>query len=224
MDSNDEKKGTQEETILAGLKFENQIKEFFSHCFLMNIMLFCSCKGWNKEREYHRRSSEFNRPRRACVCKTNKPLQNRTSYSETDHRVLTKTLLYQNDGSFSKDMIFHTRQAGRQAADPTNIHPESKVSGVSAACVPICGWIQAFFPPPFALLMSHQEIFYLGRCCFFPKIYLCNRGQVHTSSLERVNGRTVPVVAGGLQVVAQSIEWCLQLAWSQPSGGMALHF
>lgn len=93
-------------------------------------MLFCSCKGWNKEREYRRRSSEFNRLRRVCVCKTNKPLQSRTSYSGIDHRVLTKTLLYQNDASFSKDVIFHTRQAGRQAANPTNIHPESKASGI----------------------------------------------------------------------------------------------
>lgn len=69
----------------SGLHFENQIKEFFFHYFLMNIMLFCSCKGWNKEREYHRRSSDFNRPRRVCVCKTNKPLQ------KTEHLILRQT-------------------------------------------------------------------------------------------------------------------------------------
>lgn len=40
---------------------------------------------------------------------------------------------------------------------------------------------------------------------------MCNKGQVHTNSLERVNGRTVPVMSNGLQVVAQSIECYLQL-------------
>lgn len=103
-------------------KFENQIKGFFPHYFVMNIMLFFSCKGWNKEREYSRRSSEFNRLRRVCVCKTNKPLQNRTSYSETDHRVLTNTLLYQNGASFSKDAIFTLgKQEDRQQTPPTSI-------------------------------------------------------------------------------------------------------
>lgn len=53
---------------------------------------------------------------------------------------------------------------------------------------------------------------------------MCNRGQVHTSSLETVNGRIVPVVASGLQVVAQSIKYYLELAWSQPSEGMELIF
>lgn len=186
-------------------------------------MLFCSCKRWNKEREYHRRSSEFNRPRPVCVCKTNKPLQSRTSYSETDHRVLTKTLLYQNGASFSKSLIFHTRQAGRQATDPTNIHPESKASGVNSACVPICCWIQAFLPLPFTLLVPLDYFIWEG-VGFFPKVCVCNRGQVHTSALERVNGRIVRVVASGLQVVAQSIECHLQLPWSQPPGGMALPF
>lgn len=129
-------------------------------------MLFWSCKGWNKEREYHRRSSEFNRPRWVCVCKTNKLLQNRPSYSETDHRVLTKRHLCQNYAWYCKDVIFHTRKAGRQAADTTNIHPESKASGVNAACVPICCWIQAFFPPPFTLFVSPNSFIQEGVASF----------------------------------------------------------
>lgn len=186
-------------------------------------MLFCSCKGWNKEREYCRRSSEFNRLRRVCVCKTNKPLQSRTSYSGIDHRVLTKTLLYQNDASFSKDVIFHTRQAGRQAANPTNIHPESKASGIKCS---LCSnlLLDPGIPPTTHHPVCVSWFFYSGRCCFFPKVCPCSRGQVHTGALERVNGRIVRVVATGLQVVAQSIECHLQLAWSQPPGGMALHF
>lgn len=41
-----------------------------------------------------------------CACKTNKPLQGRTSDFESDHRVLTKTHLNKNDTLFSSNKIF----------------------------------------------------------------------------------------------------------------------
>lgn len=90
------------------------------------------------------------------ACKTNKPLQSRTSDFETDQRVLTKTLLYQNDASFSKDTIFNTRQTGRQQ---TPSHPESKALSVNATSAATCCWIQISFPPSFTLSVSPDSFF-----------------------------------------------------------------
>lgn len=105
----------------SGLKFENQIKGFFPPLFCYEYHAVFQLQRV-EQREYCRRSSEFNRLRRVCVCKTNKPLQNRTSYSETDHRVLTNTLLYQNGASFSKDEISTLgKQEDRQQTPPTFI-------------------------------------------------------------------------------------------------------
>lgn len=66
-----------------------------------------------------------------CAYKTNKPLQSRTSDFETDQRALTKTLLYQNDASFSKDYFQH--QANRKTVRRPHQHPSWKQS-VACKC------------------------------------------------------------------------------------------
>lgn len=86
------RKRTKRGNNFSGLKFENQIKVFF-HYFLMNISC-CSAaaKGGTKKGKTIVGVLHLIDPGE-CACKTNKPLQGRTSDFEADQRVLTKTFL-----------------------------------------------------------------------------------------------------------------------------------
>lgn len=97
----------------ARLKIENQINVCVCVCvyyFFINLSC-CSAaaKGGMKKGKTSVGVLNLVDPG-GCVCKTNKPLQGRTSAFETEQKVITKILLYQNKyASFSKYMIFNTR-------------------------------------------------------------------------------------------------------------------
>jgi len=210
---------TQTGNNFIGLKSENQIK-FFVHYFLLNTSC-CSAaaKGGTKKGKTVARVLNLIDPG-GCACKTNKPLQSRTSDFETDQRVLAITLLYNNDASLSRDGIFKARQRGRQPADPVSIHPESEASSVDAASVPACCRIQTSFPLPFTLFVSPDSFFGKvlpfswglrgqqgpGSCC------VCLAGRRAAFS---VRVQLSAVAARGLQAVAQSVRCHLQLPWSR---------
>lgn len=116
----------------ARLKTENQINLcVWVYYFLINLSC-CSAaaKGGMKKGKTSVGVLNLVDPG-GCACKTNKPLQRRTSAFETEQKVITKILLYQNKyASFSKYMIFNTRWAGR-SVDPINIFWKQSIKCIS---------------------------------------------------------------------------------------------
>lgn len=112
----------------ARLKIENQINVCVYYFFINLSCCSAAAKGGMKKGKTSVGVLNLVDPG-GCACKTNKPLQGRTSAFETEQKVITKILLYQNKyASFSKYMIFKPDEQEDQQTPSTS--SESKALSV----------------------------------------------------------------------------------------------